>query len=201
MLREAVYYHTGKYNQTCEILRMRRMNTDTVSLYAQIIQQAHDPCRALGIFRGCDITLMPHTLITARPPIAEDMLQRVELELGFRLPFFLRSLYLRVGHGNFGPAYGLLGLVGTNSYTHEAILPLYADIRGREPDWPIQYVPIVNLGCGEYACVDCGVVSSPVLTYDRAFAADGGLLQEQWTMPLAPSLEAWFQEWLNSDLE
>jgi hypothetical protein len=175
------------------------MTIDTESLYTQITQQAHDPHRALGIFRGCNIALMPHTLLTAQPPITEDMLHSVELELGFRFPVFLRSLYLRVGHGNFGPAYGLLCLVGTNSYTREAILPLYADIRAHEPDWPTQYMPIVNLGCGAYACVDCSVCSSPIMTYDRDFAADGGLLAKQWR-PIAPSLEAWFQWWLHSDL-
>src|ERR1044071_3132257 len=46
------------------------------------------------------------------PPIDQKTVAAAEKRLGFKLPAPLRVLYTRVGNGGFGPAYGLLGLVG-----------------------------------------------------------------------------------------
>lgn len=42
-------------------------------------------------------------------PISRKDLRSVEETIGFELPEFVRSLYLNVGNGGFGPEYGIVG--------------------------------------------------------------------------------------------
>ena len=46
------------------------------------------------------------------PPLTESQRRGAESRLGFSLPGSMRELYEQVGNGGYGPAYGLLGLLG-----------------------------------------------------------------------------------------
>jgi hypothetical protein len=64
--------------------------------------------RILDPQRAVDFTIREGQ--TVPPPVSTDQLGRVEGLLGFELPPLLRSLYLQVGNGGFGPGYGLFDL-------------------------------------------------------------------------------------------
>jgi hypothetical protein len=44
------------------------------------------------------------------PPVGPKALQAAERAIGYKLPELLRAIYLRVGNGGFGPAYGIVGI-------------------------------------------------------------------------------------------
>ena len=68
-------------------------------LIRQLLQRSADPRRA------ADSVLNP-----VPPPVSVGELRRVEQLLGFDLPDPLKSLYLHVGNGGFGPGYGLFNV-------------------------------------------------------------------------------------------
>ena len=46
------------------------------------------------------------------PPATAAQLHKTEQALGFSLPAILRSLYMQVANGGFGPDYGIIGCIG-----------------------------------------------------------------------------------------
>lgn len=69
------------------------------------------------------------------PPVSAEQLARVEELLGFDLPALLRSLYLQIGNGGFGPGYGLFALpLGEPGCAD--LVGMYWYVRGdaRQPD-------------------------------------------------------------------
>jgi hypothetical protein len=141
----------------------------------------------------------------AHPRATAQMIADAELELGFRLPRLLRAVYRFVGNGGFGPGvgHGLIGLPGTEPYltTGEHVVDLYErEVRSAtdEDGWPEKLLPISDYGCASYACVDCSRRSARVMLFD----ADVYLLMEEPNSRksfrlLSPTLEEWFEEWLN----
>lgn len=64
---------------------------------------------------------------------------RAEAALGFPLPSLLAELYLRIGDGGFGPAYGLLPLFDSPPSGEPAAVTQYLANResgAKDPDWP-----------------------------------------------------------------
>jgi hypothetical protein len=45
-------------------------------------------------------------------PATEDEIRETEVLLGFPLPAILREIYTKIANGDFGPAYGIRGIVG-----------------------------------------------------------------------------------------
>lgn len=97
------------------------------------------------------------------PPFEAANRERLEREIGFRLPDLLVRLYQDIGNGGFGPGYGLMGL-GEGGFTDD--ISNTADgiyLRWRSDDarrerfhWPKGLLPICHLGCAMYACVEIG---------------------------------------------
>ena len=58
-----------------------------------------------------------HAASQAFPCATVEMITAAEEELGFRLPAFLRAVYLHVGNDGFGPGHGLIGVGGAKPYT------------------------------------------------------------------------------------
>src|SRR4026207_99320 len=72
------------------------------------------------------------------PPVSLDELELAEKRLGFQLPSLLRSLYLQIGNGGFGPGHGLLGLndKGARNY-HMNLVDWYLEcVNHAHPDYP-----------------------------------------------------------------
>jgi hypothetical protein len=97
---------------------------------------------------------------TEHRPLSEEAVAAAEARLGFVLPPALRILYVRVANGGFGPAYGLLGLVGGALQEHRLdAVGVYERSRLADDDphwrWPDKLLPVVHLGCGMFFAVDC----------------------------------------------
>jgi hypothetical protein len=81
------------------------------------------------------------------------------------------TLY-RVANGGFGPAYGLLGLVGgaRNEDGNDAVT-MYERCREPHPNdpdwqWPERLLAVVDLGCAMFLCVDCSVEEGTVIWFE-----------------------------------
>ena len=162
-------------------------------LIEAIRKRAADPLRATD---GAD-ALPPKVFPVALPKnIAE-----AQRSLGFELPGLLRELYLRVGNGGFGPGYGLLGVEGgASDGTGKTLVEVYAALAAPDPDdrhwrWPSRLLPVANLGCAMYACVDCSTAEERVVWFEPNPHSSG----EPWDdsfIPLAPSMSHWLRCWL-----
>jgi hypothetical protein len=106
------------------------------------------------------------------PPVSARTVDAAERQLGFSLPELLRQLYLEVGNGGFGPAYGLLGLKsGATDRQGEHLVGVYRSMKSLAREsrywrWPEGLLPLCGLGCGMYSCLDCARVRVPVLIFD-----------------------------------
>src|SRR5262249_38605907 len=90
-------------------------------------------------------------------PLSQDEIDRAEERLGYRLHPLLAAVYREVANGGFGPEYQLLSLTGgpTPEQAVDRYLAARGDGEGTEWAWPEGVLPILNWGCGMYACVDC----------------------------------------------
>src|SRR5262245_16217346 len=134
------------------------------------VRRRIDAIRAAGEESGA---ASPH------PPLSPETIAAAERQLGFALPPTLRALYARVGHGGFGPAYGLLGLVG-GARQEEGLDAVGVYQRSRRPSpgdphwtWPEGLLPLVHLGCAMFLCVDCSDTSGMVVWFEPNPHADG----------------------------
>jgi len=137
---------------------------------------------------------------TANPPVTPKELEAAERVLGFSLPPLLRTLYLQVGNGGFGPGYGLLRLNRRNprNQFEESAVSLYQVFSGGDPEypewrWPAGLLPICDWGCALRSCVDCTGDRAPVLRVDPEALADG---DQDAFQPEADSLYDWLEAWV-----
>src|SRR4051794_10987024 len=105
-------------------------------IVAKVAARAADPRRR------ADMDTPPTPVPLADPAL----LQRIEAELGFRLPSLLKRLYLEVGDGCFGPGYGLFGATGHWLSDEPFTLAELYRIN-HKGDWPDGLVPICDWGC------------------------------------------------------
>jgi hypothetical protein len=126
-----------------------------------------------------------------------------EAKLGRKLHPLLRALYLEVGNGGFGPAYGLLGIPPGGAEDDEGHDALAIWERLREEDeydphwaWPAALLPVGHLGCGMYMCVDLDAAPDASLIWFEPNPHENG---EPWNdsfIPLGGSLALWLSSWL-----
>ena len=143
-----------------------------------------------------------HAAPNAFPCATMEMIAAAEEELGFRLPGLLRTVYLNVGNGGFGPGLGLIGVGGVEPYssTDDSVVDLYDREKHQEfsgDPWPDKLLPICDYGCASFACVDCSRRSAPIFLFD----ADAYVLAEapcrRKSLRLeSESLSEWFEDWL-----
>ena len=138
------------------------------------------------------------------PPASEILVNHSEKLLGFALPPLLRQILMEVGNGGFGPEYGLLGLAGgATDDTGRNMIDLYRLFLEPHPDdlafqWPVKLVPICHLGCAMYACVDCSIISGPILWWEPNPREKNDPI-DVFFIPVAESLEDWFWMWLRNE--
>jgi hypothetical protein len=125
------------------------------------------------------------------PPASEEQVRRAEAELGFQIPPLLRSIYLNVGNGGFGPGYGIIGVgagghrsdLGTLVQTREEI-KRGADYLGLE--WQDSLLPFCGWGCNIFSCVDGNDPGGRIIRSDEC-----GIEQVNY------NLDTFFQMWLD----
>lgn len=90
---------------------------------------------------------------------SEAELERTETDLGFRLPQLLRSLYLNVANGGFGPGYDVIGIGAGHRSDLGDLVEAYHQVSagtnylGRT--WKMGLLPFCGWGCNLFSCVDC----------------------------------------------
>ncbi|KOU31905.1 hypothetical protein ADK53_23765 [Streptomyces sp. WM6373] len=117
-------------------------------------------------------------------PLGAGEIARAEGILGFPLPPLLARLYARVADGGFGPERGLLPL--------RQAVAAYEAQRASGWRWPEAVLPVADLGCAVYACVDCRSATAQVLLFDP----NPGEPDLAWSVD-APSLAGWLRGWLD----
>lgn len=142
----------------------------------------------------------------AFPPIGHQAIAQAESRLGLVIPVPLREIYLSVGNGGFGPAYGILGLVGgaTNEDGLDAV-GVYQRFRQPDPNdhhwrWPTSLLPIGHLGCGMFVCADCATTDAALIWFEP----NPHEHSEPWHdafIPFNISLETWLRHWLDGSEE
>lgn len=162
-------------------------------LIEAVRERAAEPARA---------TDMADTVPTRVFPVAlPEQIVDAQRALGFELPVLLKELYLQVGNGGYGPGYGLIGIAGgAQDYTGKSLVDLYKGFAAPDPDdvhwqWPSRLLPVVNLGCGMYACIDVSSAEGRVVW----FAPDARYDEESWDdafLSLASSTADWLRSWL-----
>jgi hypothetical protein len=164
-----------------------------VSLIEAVRERAADPARATD---AAD-RMPPEVFPVALP----EQIAEAESALGFELPPLLKELYLRVGNGGYGPGYGLLGVAeGASDENGETVVDLYFGLSQPDPEdpnwrWPSRLLPVANLGCAMYACLDCTTPDAPLVWFEpNAHSEDGPW--DDCFIPLASSMEAWLRSWL-----
>ncbi len=166
------------------------------ALIARIKERVADPLRAL------DAAAWVRPIPTIAPPATLAEVGAAEVTLGFAVPLFLRRLYLEVGHGGFGPSYGLESVPTIPPRQGIAnIVVLYEGYSTEPPPeypahvWPRGWVPLISNGCLYMECVDFLHPPHAVALFDPAVCDLKRPVIES-LRPVAPSLEARMEAWM-----
>jgi SMI1/KNR4 family protein SUKH-1 len=136
------------------------------------------------------------------PPVTERQLHDAEARLGFQLPKFLRTLYLEVGNGGFGPGYGLWGLPGGYPTTLPMAMPDSNIIDSYINDVELaveealgdqgQILVICDWGCCNGSAVDCSTADGKMIFLrDDASEVAENLTFIQWMEDWANGVDLW----------
>lgn len=122
----------------------------------------------------------------------EEEIGAAEQAIGRPFPPNLRQIYAEIANGEFGPGGGLFPLA--------RIIDEYEEMT-REPagpqnqPWPPKLLPLVDAEPG-YDCIDLD--SGEMIAWDpEEIEGYSNAAWERSFKPLAPSLAAWLEEWLN----
>jgi hypothetical protein len=156
----------------------------------------------------------PHAV--ALPPLATaSEITEVESQLGFELPFLLKTLYMEVASGGFGPYQGFLSVPSSETAGGLDLVRAYRNCSGRGWQWPAHLLPVVYNGCDVYFCIDCDNAKNRVIVFD----GDLGDLEEsdiseprsEWPYPDHPlavcfrtraeSFEDFLEMWLADETQ
>jgi hypothetical protein len=141
------------------------------------------------------------------PPATKTALAAAERALGFELPELLRAIYLQVASGGFGPSYGIVGIKGGAKLDRCTLETAYQNMLKLEKEnpvwrWPPRLLPLANLGCGMWSCVDCEYRKLPMILWDPNPLEEtlaGAKAQRNWGYSFwdeGQSLQTWLADWL-----
>ena len=115
-----------------------------------------------------ETTRTDHCYLDAPPinrKLSTEEINHFEIQINRPLPLFLKSLYMEVGNGGYGPGYGFIELTDSLNTDEPSALELYKSFISDLPDgeswpwafwkWPEELVPIIDWGCAIYSCIDC----------------------------------------------
>ncbi|TYB96370.1 SMI1/KNR4 family protein [Micromonospora sp. WP24] len=127
-------------------------------------------------------------------PLPQEKVTDAEERLGFQLHPLLAAIYRDFANGGFGPDYQLLSL--TEGPTSEQAVDLYLEARSSSANtewaWPEGVLPILDWGCGMYACVDCRSEQGTVLLFEP----NPGDPDAAWWID-SRSLSTWLEHYVN----
>lgn len=135
-------------------------------------------------------------------PARPEEVEEAEALLQFSLPTFLRTLYLEVENGGFGPGYGLAGVGSGAPLEDDMMVERYVLWRDPPEDfsywkWPFGYLPVCHWGCAIYSVIDCTGPNAPVYRFAAEEYKPGKVLEDVLKFE-QPSLEAWIDNWIAS---
>jgi hypothetical protein len=127
-------------------------------------------------------------------PASIEAVEEAEGIIGRPLPSILRSLYLSVANGGFGPGYGVLGVRdGHEDDTRRTAVGLFEQRWWVRPN--IVLWPLCHWGCAIYSLVNCNSADGAIWAFDP----NPGPVEEA-VFPQELSLHDWFERWLESKL-
>ena len=122
-------------------------------------------------------------------PASEPLVERAEQALGLSIPTLLRSCYLTVGNGGFGPGYGVIGLSGGYASDYGCIVEAYELLkRDQESEgrrWREGLLPFCEWGCNIFSCVDCQGPKNQIYIFENF---------DVW--PQGYTIEGFFEAWM-----
>lgn len=122
----------------------------TPALPDALRERADDPMRFIDIPELSEFRRFP--------PATHAQLDRASRQLGIPIPSVLRTIYLEVANGGFGPGYGLLGVDSGATDDSGANLERARELlSGPDPDvphweWLEGGLPSCYWGCQVYSC-------------------------------------------------
>jgi hypothetical protein len=136
------------------------------------------------------------------PCLSERDILTAERLLGFPLPPTVRRIYTAIGNGGFGPAYGLLGLLG-GATDEDELDAVHLYLQHRRPDdhdphwcWPDRLLPIGHLGCAMSMCVDCTDAEGRLIWFEPNPHSEGAPWSDSF-IPFPVTLVEWLERWLD----
>jgi hypothetical protein len=123
-------------------------------------------------------------------PASVIALRDAETQLGFNIPPLLRSIYLNVANGGFGPGYGVIGTVGGHASNLGTLVESSVQMRKGADylglKWNAGLLPFCEWGCNIFSCVNCEDPGNRVFQSDKCNAR-----------PQTYNLEEFFEMWLS----
>lgn len=137
----------------------------------------------------------------ASPPASPAAVARAEAALGFALPATLRSIYLDVANGGFGPGYGVMGV--DDGFTDDrkmTVVGRYQTFLAPDPSdpewqWGSTWLPFCHWGCNIYSVINA-VTPHPVFYVD-AGVKDIGAPMSSIVLPHKDTLDQWLDDWMS----
>lgn len=158
-------------------------------LVHRLIEKSRTPGQATDLLFGS---------FKVYPPVSTNELENAEQKLGFQLPQILRTAYLQVGNGGFGPGYGLLALNRDGSPNfHMNLVDWYLECTrpSNSSVWPREYIDVCNWGDGITSAVKWTDPGSPVYRCNGDQYEEGSF--EQVMKMESPALKTWLENWLD----
>jgi len=128
-------------------------------MHEDLIQRLQERIRRTP---STDLECVP--AIQPRVALTPDKVERAELELGFMLPSLLRSLYLQVANGGYGPGWGILPIAEIVEWDHvcranwEDVFP--------PRNWPDKLIRFCEWGCNFWSGIDCSSERCAIIRFD-----------------------------------
>jgi SMI1 / KNR4 family (SUKH-1) len=125
------------------------------------------------------------------PPVSEWDIEEAETQLQFSIPSLLKSVYVGVGNGGFGPGRGgsIIGLEGGYASDFGTLVETYKQLKEDQAlegkQWKADLLPFCEWGCNIFSCVDCKDLNYPIYLFE-----DGDVIPKGYT------LQDFFNLWL-----
>lgn len=121
------------------------------------------------------------------PTATKEQVRQTEVELGFELPELLKSCYLEISNGGFGPGLGIIGIENGCRSDLGNIVQTFLEISnsfvttGKE--WKPFLLPFCAWGCAMFSCVMCDATNQ-IFTFE-----EGDVYPQNYT--LADFFDLW----------
>ena len=143
-------------------------------------------------FPSTDLECVPP--IQPRPVLTAEQVASAEMDLGFMLPPVVRSLYLQVADGGYGPGWGILPMDQVVEWDH--ICRTNWDDVFPPPNWPDKMVRFCEWGCNFWSGIDCSSERCTIIRFDP----DKDVAQiADHLVPECDSLAEWLAAWLDGE--